>query len=238
MICVLLLAASSLSSVHISMAIHDLSTSIYMHGIYAIPEMLTGTMVVSLLAIFINTAVYVMWWFPQLNKFMDTYFTHSIDHPLYALVLSTFSHETWIELLGTNLSLILFAGLTWNIISWQEYILIYVSGAVVSASASIVYGEMFGFHVNRFDGSWAAINALMGYLCGLGSHKKFFILAPHFECTTCQLTPCFLIACDALHDFFWMMLHIGHEDYIAFLSGASYGFLIGKYLSFRQNSVN
>lgn len=90
-----------------------------------------------------NVAVFAMWRFlPQPT--MLRWFASGLKHPLPSMLLSTFSHHTFLHLFVNMYVLKSFAPIIANVYGGEQFLAVYLSGGMMGAFASLVIKRLMG----------------------------------------------------------------------------------------------
>jgi len=176
-----------------------------------------------------NTAVFIAWRLPQMSGFMAKYFMASpmAQARCWPMLLSTFSHYSFLHLFINMYVLWSFAPVASNKFGKEQFLATYVSAGVISGFASYMYNVARGSMIPSLGAS-GAIMALIGIVGASFPDTRLSIafvsqVFPHSFSADAGVKA--LIALDSVGILFgWKFLdHAGH------LGGMLFGIWYAKY---------
>ncbi|CAD7077445.1 unnamed protein product [Hermetia illucens] len=125
----------------------------------------------------INLAIFGLWKVPQLNSFMMRYFCSNpaARAVCWPMVLSTFSHYSFLHLLANMYVLHSFIGAAVNAVGREQFLGLYLSAGVLSSFTSYAY-KVLTKQMGPSLGASGAIMAVLALVCVAYPHTELSIL--------------------------------------------------------------
>ncbi|KAH9490283.1 hypothetical protein Btru_033963 [Bulinus truncatus] len=175
-----------------------------------------------------NVGVFLLWRITALQPMMIRYFTTSISHPLPSMMLSSFSHVSFLHLFVNMYVLWSFASVSVNMFGFEQFAAFYLSAGTISSFASMACSKLLKRPYIVSVGASGAIMAMLGAVCSSYPNAQLGIafisdIFPHSFSADSGMKA--IIAFDLLGLVLgWRFLdHAGH------LGGIFFGILYAKY---------
>ncbi|XP_065338826.1 presenilins-associated rhomboid-like protein, mitochondrial [Cloeon dipterum] len=167
-----------------------------------------------------NVAVFCAWRLPRLQPFMYRLFSADPAQKAvcWPMLLSTFSHQSFLHLAANMFVLHSFCTGTVAILGKEQFLGLYLASGVVSSLASHTYKVLTRFP-GRSLGASGAIMAILGYICTVHPDIRLSIIfLPQFHFTGEMAIKGLL-----LMDSVGMVMRWRFFDHAAHLGGALFG---------------
>ncbi|XP_048249023.1 presenilins-associated rhomboid-like protein, mitochondrial [Haliotis rufescens] len=111
-----------------------------------------------------NVCVFLLWRIPALAPFLMKYFSSAPGRPLPSMILSAFSHYSFLHLAANMYVLWSFSSISLNLFGKEQLSAVYLSAAAVSSFTSMVHKVIRGRPVPSLGAS-GALMAVLGAVC-------------------------------------------------------------------------
>ncbi|XP_046557832.1 presenilins-associated rhomboid-like protein, mitochondrial isoform X2 [Haliotis rubra] len=141
-----------------------------------------------------NIGVFLLWRIPSLTPILMKYFSSAPGRPLPSMILSAFSHFSFLHLAANMYVLWSFSSISLDLFGKEQLSAVYLSAAAVSSFASTVHKVLRGRPVPSLGAS-GALMAVLGAVCISYPDARLSIaflgeIVPHSFSASNALTRC------------------------------------------------
>lgn len=170
----------------------------------------------------LNTAVFLAWRLPQLQRFMARWFTHSINSHPVTMLTSTFSHASGIHFLFNMVALYSFGRAVHERMGREQFLAFYISSGLVSSGGSHLL-RSYRRDLSHSLGASGAVFGIVGACAHQPNLRVSLILVPFLSVPLGVALPAVMA-----YDVLGVMKNWKTFDHAAHLSGALFGYAFFK----------